>query len=359
MKTFRLFAIVLIFGMLGGSADRGWCQYPDEGWYENKSAEDFVRWGDRISRYKVNWRKAIHAYERALELDPGNARAHMGLARVFLQREEYLRAADEFEAAFAIAEGQDARLFEDKSQEMDFYITAAGLMINELNQPDRARPFIEKAKEIYPDDSRLKALEEESRRLKESGAAAVVEGFLVHLDVPQEREQARPIISILEEARRQLFLRFDFAPRYPIPLEVLTRLSFEDQVGLFLAGSPIGSNDRIVIQTRGANTTTDIFREILLHQFGRTWMRLYLEGEPPGWLSGGFAVWVQKLAVTGDVHVPEGAAESYGMVNYLIEQSTSRFRLFLEDLKTTRDTGLTLQSVYGITLEELQRKGKG
>jgi hypothetical protein len=185
-----------------------------------------------------------------------------------------------------------------------------------------------------------------------------IEGFSLYLDVPDRKEEARSVMSILEEARQTLNLRFDFEPRAPIPLEVLTRQSFEDQAGLFLAGSPIGSDNRIVIQTWGANMATNIFREILFNQFGRVWIRLYLEIEPPAWLSRGFAVWAQKLSINGSIHVPEPAAESYRMVDYLIEQSENQFRLFLRDLKTTKDLPLTLQNVYGMTIEELQRKGK-
>ncbi len=352
MKIFKLILMVALLGLLGAIATQGWGG--------KEEAEGFVRYGDRLARYKKNWRKAIYAYQRALEIDPGNARAHLGLGRVFLQRKEKLRAAEEFEAALSLARSQDLELFEERSDAMNYYLTAASLMVEELKQPDRARPFLDMAREIYPDDDRLKKLEEETRRIKESGEgkAAVVEGFVLHLDVPDQKEMVRPVIRVLDEARVLLTRAFDFRPEKPFTLIILTRLPFENQARLFLEGSEIGSRNRIVIQTRGADARDDIFKEVLFHQYGRLWLSAYLEYDPPRWLSDGFAAWSQKFAVGGSIHVPRTAMESYRMVDYLMGQSRVRFHRFLEDLKSTRDLPLTLQNNYGISVEELQSRGK-
>ncbi|MBW2146193.1 MAG: tetratricopeptide repeat protein [Deltaproteobacteria bacterium] len=379
MKKIILLAALL--GMLGGTGTSGWCQYSDEEWYKNKNAEDFVRWGDRVSRYKVNWRKAIHAYQKALELDPGNVRAHMGLARVYMQRNEYLRAAEEYEKTLALAQSRDTELFEYDSDAMDFYIAAARLMIEALRQPDRAQPFLEMAKEIDSGDSWLKKLEKEARLLKESGPGAeevgkdfarrhwrrerplpgapeIVKDYIVQLDVPEEREVADKVIRVLDKVRVRLELSFRFTPGNPIDLTILTRRHFEKQAKLFLAGSAIGSRDHIVIQTLGADMNNELFNNVLYYQYGRIWLRAYLGYDPPHWLSNGFGVLSQKIALSNSIHMPADAEEGYRMVKYLVEQSRDRFRRFLEDAKATRDLPLTLQNMYGLSEEELRRQGK-
>jgi tetratricopeptide (TPR) repeat protein len=381
MKIFKILVLVLTLGTIVGIGSSGWCQDQEPGWYENKSAEDFVHWGDRLSRFKKDWRKAIYAYEQALVRDPNNAKAHLGLARVYMQRDDYLRAAEEFEKTLSFAQSEDSKLFENKSDAFDFFFTAAEMIIEALKDPDRAQPFLEKAKEIYPSDPRLAKLEEDARRIKEYGPAKaevgkeyelsrwrretlvqiepeLLQGYALKLDVPEQKEVVIPIIHVLDDARANLARAFDFTPKGSVPLTIFTRLAFEDQVNLFLSGTYVGSSDQIIIQTRGADTNADIFKEILFHQYGRIWLRAYLDSDSPRWLSEGFAVWSQKLAITSSIHIPRAAMESYRMVDYLIGESPTRFRRFLNDLKTTRDLPLTLQNVYEISMEELQRRGK-
>lgn len=327
---------------------------------QTQSAEDFVRYGDRLARYKTNWRKAIYAYQRALEIDPENARAHIGLGRVFLQRGENLRAAEEFESAFSLAQSKDLHLFEERSDLLEFYLTVAGLMIDKLRQPERAEPYLKMAKELKPDNANLKNLEKETQRIKKAdgGNVKIVESFALQIDDPDKKEILNQVINILEDVKWSLARKFDFKPEEIIPLIVLTRLTFQSQAELFLAGSGVGAGKQIVIQTRNADFKSDIFREVLTNQYGMLWLRSYLNYDPPQWLSDGFAVWSQKLIITGAVHVPFNAVDSYRMVDYLIGSSHLRFRWFLSDLKTTRDLPLTLKNVYEISLEELRKQGE-
>lgn len=66
------------------------------------SAKQYIN--DAINHYKEHcYQEALHAFERAIRIDPHNVKAHHGRGIVLMQMKEYEKAVEAFEQALNLA----------------------------------------------------------------------------------------------------------------------------------------------------------------------------------------------------------------------------------------------------------------
>jgi thioredoxin-like negative regulator of GroEL len=105
--------------------------------HEADSAEGHFLWG-LVERVQQHPQKAIQAFERALEIDPGRYDAAVELANQF-----------SFARRNADAAGLLAR-YEGKLSNSPMYLDLAGTIYTEIGMPQKAWPLFEKAVELQP-----------------------------------------------------------------------------------------------------------------------------------------------------------------------------------------------------------------
>lgn len=179
------------------------------------SADLFTYLGDAYAG-KSDLPRALDAYDRALEIEPGKTRARfhkglvlaqkgdlagaMGCYRAVLRSEpKNLRAQLELGAALARTGGSSteeaertlrAVLQQDPSYS-DAYVELARIAVGRNDLP-AARKLLEQALERKPDDERtLEALEQLLGQLKDSAAQAKVRERLKQLQKPPAKERRR------------------------------------------------------------------------------------------------------------------------------------------------------------------------
>jgi len=119
-----------------------------------------------------NYQQALYYFEKALEIEPDNARENSGIGNTYAGMQEYQKAIPYLEKAIKIDPSDDTAYF------------GLGACYLDLQQHEKAIPYLKKAIEIRPDN----------KKASEALAIAFVR-FAVNCGKSQQNQKAKDYIQ--------------------------------------------------------------------------------------------------------------------------------------------------------------------
>jgi Flp pilus assembly protein TadD len=253
-----------------------------------------TRWGHQLLR-AGSTDQAQEQYQAALELNPSESAALLGLGDVQVRRRDPRMAAEMYRRAAAVDPGNaDAyiRLGEAYYQQGD--LTAA------LSEWERALS-------LRPGDGRLRSRiqqVENEARVQGSYRARESQHFTVVYEGQRREDTGRELLQILERAYTDIGYELGAYPSYEVQVLVYSNADFRDATGVPAALVGGGSyhllDGKIRIALRGLSSGDPWLTAVLYHEYTHALIYAVTRGNnPPRWVHEGLAVQMERQRAPG------------------------------------------------------------
>lgn len=350
--------------------------------HEKDKNNDALKMNLAYTESRLGWREieagrygeSLRYFREAMELNDKVPDSYFGMGFALHQLKDDDRAIESINRGLAI----DPKRTEGYKllAEIHYHKDNAELAISNL----------EAALKLAPNDNNLKGMLSKINREKKAEGGfqqEATEHFTVRFEGREERDIARIITIILEEAYREVGASFSFYPGDPTTVILYSEEKFRD-VTLTPAWTKGIFDGKIRLPIGGALNDKDLLEKVIFHEYTHAVVHNISGKDVPRWLNEGLAVYMEhgdkkrledriiseikkggRIIPLHELHdsfmdseesrVPILYAESYSAVDYLIDRyGIFRVKTLLEELSRGREFKDAFRDLFFISYDEFQ-----
>ncbi|MEK6678891.1 MAG: tetratricopeptide repeat protein [Nitrospirota bacterium] len=227
-----------------------------------------------------NYKDAVDDFKNAIRYFNEDSKLFLGMGSAYLQLNKNTEAADALNSAAAL----DPNLVEAYHLLADIYY--------KNDDVAKAVPYWEKVLSIDPSDQKARYFLSKANREKDTNEKFTKEltsHFTIRFEGQEEREVGRIVLSILEDAYREIGREISIYPETEVIVYLYTKQQFRDVTrSPSWAGALYDGKIRIPIS--GYNNDMTQLKRNLYHEYVHALVRsIVKEGRCPTWLNEGLA----------------------------------------------------------------------
>lgn len=327
-----------------------------------------------------NYKDAVDDFKNAIRYFNEDSKLFLGMGSAYLQLNKNTEAADALNSAAAL----DPNLAEAYHLLADIYY--------KNDDVAKAVPYWEKVLSIDPSDQKARYFLSKANREKDTNEKFTKEltsHFTIRFEGQEEREVGRIVLSILEDAYREIGREISIYPETEVIVYLYTKQQFRDVTrSPSWAGALYDGKIRIPIS--GYNNDMTQLKRNLYHEYVHALVRsIVKEGRCPTWLNEGLAQHfedkdkldyrremikaLQKNKVVIPIRNLEGSfmgfssAQSYvaysvslAIVEFMIDRyGMSNVKRVLEELGKNKNIDEAMKDGLSIPYEVFQKEWQG